>query len=680
MPLLNVQTALDVYKEQQALEEQQRQIADTVIPPPDIDSLSAYIRSDWEKAYRAKQSIEAKMIAHIRAFKSEYPPEKKAKIQQLNSSLYYVPLTNMKCRAASAWLKEILLPVNERIWSLNPTPVPELPAEVVDELNQDMANEYATAIQNIQMMGAPPEVMPKIAKEIKSSLDDKYEAKLKSEAKEAAEEMEDKIDDQLVEGGFYDALQQIIEEIAMFPSVFIKGPVFRKEKRYKRQQDSMTGTWSSEVETRILPMYERCSPFDIYPAPESSHVNDGYLFHKISFYPKDLYDLIGVEGFSEKEIRLVLGECASGSLRDWTTYSHERQAIENKSSTIGDSEKIDCLEYWGSIRGELLMDWGLGEQDGVVDKDDYYDICAWLINNHVIKAMLNPDPLGKKPFSMASIITVPDSFWGIDLVEILEPIQTSINAIGRAIINNAAIASGPLIERNIDRLPANEPKMIYPFKIFDSYDSAINNSPAYRFYAPPMVADRLWATYEGLLKQADEYSGIPAYAHGDVTVGGAGRTASGLKMLTNNANRGVKNIVRNIDKGIIETIIERQYYYNIEMGLVGDEIPDLRVVAKGTRAIEEKEIQGVRMTEFLQATNNPVDVQIIGMAGRRILLQKVAKANGIDFEIPEEYDPANAVLQPPLPSGGSPPAPMPLDGAGNPVSGQDVNTNKADNG
>ena len=57
---------------------------------------------------------------------------------------------------------------------------------------------------------------------------------------------------------------------------------------------------------------------------------------------------------------------------------------------------------------------------------------------------------------------------------------------------------------------------------------------------------------------------------------------------------------------------------------------DVNIVARGVNAMLKEEKQEIRRTEFLAATNNPADLEIIGMEGRRELLREVAE--GIDLE------------------------------------------------
>ncbi len=654
-------------------------------------SLANYIRSCWEKAKSAKSdttgSTTDKLLNNLRAFKNEYTPTKLAQIESLGgvSSKVYLPVTNIKCRAGIAWVKEYLIHPTEIPWDIIPTPIPELPDSVKEEILGKISSIYQNMMANImnvqQQTGQP--ILQEFAmdqlRNITTELKKEYTIIVNNKAKEAAERFKKKLQDQFLEGGFYDALGQAIHDLFIYQAAFIKGPIYRKEKVVDIVNRQIV------VSEKIIPFYERRSPFDIYPSPDSSGINDGYLIDKISLIPRNLYELIGIEGFKEDAIRDILNRYESGGLTEWTTEMDERADLENKQTPgFYGTDKIDALEFWGWVKGSMLLDWGLSKEE-IDDPDKFYSICAWLVENTVIKAMLNFDPLGKIPYSKASFLEIPGSFWGISPPDILEGLQSSCNALARAIINNSVISSGPIIERNKDRIPAWESKTIVPFRMIESNESNMvaNAAPALRFYQHPLTATGILQVLQAFLKLADELSGIPAYAHGDVTVGGAGRTASGLSMLTSNANRGIKDVIKNIDTGIIEDIVKRQYYLNILNGLVPEEdIPDIKIVAKGSIALQNKELQTVRMNEFLTTTANPVDLNILGNNGRKFLLEEIAKANGLDVdklfpdkEIASLFGSTTGMETSPvpqMPGQGTPSSSKTLSPAGQPISGQNI--------
>jgi hypothetical protein len=291
-----------------------------------------------------------------------------------------------------------------------------------------------------------------------------------------------------------------------------------------------------------------------------------------------------------------------------------------------------------------------------------------MIGRHVIKAVLNVDPLGCKPYSKSSFEQIPGSFWGRGIPELISDIQDVCNACVRAIVQNIGIASGPQVERNVDRVPPYETSQMWPWKVWDVTESQMSSSPALKFYQPPMVVDKLVNVLTVFIKLADEHSGVPAYAHGDPRVGGGGDTASGLSMLITQAARGIKQIIKNIDNNQIKGCVERQFYYNIEQkeyrGLIGD----LKVVARGSQALVAKESQALRLTEYARATANPYDMQIIGWGGRKYILKEIARNLGLEQDEIVEEPIGRPKLQ--IPEIAPLAGPRTLDQAGNPAQGK----------
>jgi hypothetical protein len=189
--------------------------------------------------------------------------------------------------------------------------------------------------------------------------------------------------------------------------------------------------------------------------------------------------------------------------------------------------------------------------------------------------------------------------------------------------------------------------------------------------------------YATFAKQADEVTGIPNYVYGSSGVSGAGRTASGLSMLMDNAAKGIKQAIASIDR-VVSGGVNRLYIHNMmydpDIYIKGD----YNVVAKGALGLVAKEQLQLRRNEFLQATANPVDLQIVGMEGRAHLLREVAASLQMDtdkiIKEPErlkfDAEKAAAVAQQmeAQQQMQQPEAPVGMDAAGNPAGGTDVNT------
>jgi len=641
------------------------------------DNLSAYLRRAWEDAKKEKRDVENQILDNMRAIKGEYSLKKLAEINTLGGSTIYMMLTETKTRHCEAWVKDILFQPNNIPWDIEPTPLPDLPGDLENTIIENFMSQTVDAVITMAMQTGAPVDQNLLSQRLKAAIPEIKAGALyavKKYAKEKAEEMRDKMNDQLVEGGWYDTIDEIIPD-AICKTGILKGPTLRIENQRKVDIDD-AGNAELSVEEVKIPTYERRPPLDIYPGPGATGFDNAYLFDKLAYSPYQIQGFIGLPGFKEPEIRAVLKECEGGALREWTSIETERAEVEEKPvEMIRDWEEVDVLEFWGPVQGKTLHEWDADLKKKAPDADKFYQINAFLCGNHVIKAILNPDPMGKKPYSKVSFIEKSGSFWGVGLPEVIADIQAACNACARALVNNVGMASGPQVVINEEMLADFEKGEFVPWKRWwvNDGDASTPGKKAIDFYQPTLIAQQLISVFEFFMKQADESSGVPAYAHGDVQVGGAGNTASGLSMLMTQAARGIKLFIKNIDRKTIEDSIRRQYYWNMERkkfaGLVGDQ----KIVAKGSVSLIAKEQQANRMTELLSITTQ---TQTLKPEETRNLVKKVFRAHEIDPREILEDSPIPLSLMMNYQPNATPSLAKPatLNAAGEPAQGTDFQT------
>jgi hypothetical protein len=146
-----------------------------------------------------------------------------------------------------------------------------------------------------------------------------------------------------------------------------------------------------------------------------------------------------------------------------------------------------------------------------------------------------------------------------------------------------------------------------------------------------MNADALLAVYQYFQRIADEVTGVPNYIYGSGQASGAGRTASGLSMLMENAAKGIKQAILSLDAAttdVIHRLYDHLMIYDDDNSIKGD----MQIVPAGVVGTLLKESVQQRRNEFLQLTSNPVDIQIMGPSGRAMLLREAAKALNMDVD------------------------------------------------
>jgi methyl coenzyme M reductase subunit D len=612
------------------LEAEARKRSDALQNEPVIQGLAAHVRTRWDSARIAKRKLEERMLQCLRQRNGEYDPDKLSEIKAQGGSDIFINLTSVKCRAATSWLRDTLLGSGaDKPWSIESTPIPDLPPEVT----QGMMNAMAQQLQTMMMQGQP---MPdeSTLRDIAGQMKDEALRKLKEESDARMERMERKMEDQLDEGGWTQAFNEFLDDIVTFPYAVLKGPIKRKRKTLQWQNGKLVPT---EI---IRNEWERVDPFYIYWAPWAWELNDGYVIERHRLTSDDLQALIGVPGYNDDAIRTVLNDFGTEGMKQWLWTDASKAQAEGKYVTeaIVSGDLVDAIQLWDSVKGSLLIEWGLTEKE-IPDPALTYPCEVWLIGSTVIRAVLNYDPLGRKPYYLTSYENTPGAVDGKGVTDLCRDAQSMVNASGRALANNMGISSGPQVGVNISRLPPGEDITdLHPWKIWQFQASDYGDSSApLTFFQPQSNAQELMAVFEKFSARADEDTMIPRYMTGENTPG-AGRTSSGLSMLISNAGKGIKQVISNIDQNVIVPAIERLYQDNLRYSQDPDLVGDVNIVAKGATSLVIKEAEAVRRNEFLQMVlNSPVAQQIVGMDGAAELLRESARnlSGNVDRIVPD---------------------------------------------
>ena len=612
------------------LEAESRKRSDAMQNQPVIQGLAAHVRTRWDSSRTAKRDLEERMLQCLRQRNGEYDPDKLQEIKEQGGSDIYINLTSVKCRAATSWLRDTLLGSgSDKPWAIAATPNPDMPPEIMQELQARLANELAIHLQQGGMQPSPSEL-----RTMAVQMKDEAEREMREMSADRIARMERKMEDQLQEGGWHKAFNEFLDDIVTFPYAVLKGPIKRKRKTLKWQNNALV-----PVE-EIRNEWERVDPFMLYWAPWSWNLGDGYVIERHRMTADDLQALIDVPGYNNDAIRTVLNDFSTSGMKEWLWSDASKAQAEGKYVTeaIISGDLIDALQLWDSVKGSLLLEWGLTPKE-IPDPALNYPCEVWLIGSTVIRAVLNYDPLGRKPYYLTSYENLPGSVDGKGVPDLCRDAQAMVNASGRALANNMGISSGPQVGINISRLPSGEDITdMHPWKIwqFSSSDYG-DNSPPITFFQPNSNANELMAVFEKFSARADEDTMIPRYMTGENTPG-AGRTSSGLSMLISNAGKGIKQVISNIDKNVITPAIERLYQDNLRYSKDPDLIGDVNVVATGASSLVIKEAEAVRRNEFLQVVlNSPVAQQIVGMDGTAELLRDQAKhlSGNIDRIVPD---------------------------------------------
>lgn len=620
--------------------EEARKKAEALQNEDPLLSIAKYVRTAWQAAYNSKQTyVQERLLASARQRKGEYDPGKWGDLKREGGSEIYMMITNQKCRFLESWLKDVELPPGSKPWSIDPTPVPDLPPSMEKDVFAQVEMEVT---QIINQYGPNAVTTDWVIERLEAIESEAFKKKSKMAAK-TAKRIEQIIEDQLVEGGYYEALYDFITDFATYPAAILKGPTIRRKPKLVWTEDR-NGNNVPAVEQVYAREYSCVSPHDAYPSPGSKGVNDGYFIERLRLRRRDLEACIGVPGFDDDAIRAVLTEHGTGGLREWLAIDQEREWVENRENSQDDPDPpIEGLEFWGSIQGKLLQEWGM-DKKMAPDANKDYQISCWLIGRWVVMARLNPHPLGRRPYYVSSYEKINGSFWGQCPPELMRDLQLICNATARALANNLAIASGPQTEVDIDRLmPGADPEDIYPWKVWATKDPGRTGRAAVRFFQPNTLTDVLIQVYEYFSNQASKQTGIPDYIGNQAK----GVVASTLSMLMNAETKALKGVIMHIDKDVIRPSIKEHWLHIMLNDTKVRKMGDINVVARASEHMIVEEQMHLRRTEWLNATNNDVDMAIIGLDGRAAVLREGAKALKMPSEkvVPDEIEMERRMLE-----------------------------------
>lgn len=581
------------------------------------EELAAYVKRAFSDAQTHRRSIgiDSRMLRNLRCNKCEYQPEELALLEPYNN--VYMGIGALKARAAESWITDIILNNLEKPWTIQPTPEPELRNEQKDEVVEQLLNELPT----IQGTAA----LEDRARQLKS-----VQSKIAfQKAEEATKRMETRISDQMGEAEWTDVFGQFVADLTQQPTALIRGPFVVGKK---------TATWDgSDYKTidKSIPICRTVSPFDAFPAPDASTPNDGrYFIERFKCGRDKLYALIGVKGFNGGNIRQVLEEYPNGYSLD-VFGDAERQRLEDKTpddiSLVGNQLKnLDILIYNGVVEGEKLVDHGVV----VPDKQGSYECEVWVVGDYVIRAILNPNPAGRRPIYGTSYRKIRGSFWGQSVIDLVYDINRVCNAAARSMVKNMGYSAGPIGEADSSRVAETQsPTSITPYEIkLVGPDQTGTGGKAYHFHNIQSVAPHLMDIFDRYLKYADDISGIPAYILGNPQVAGAGRTLGGLSMLMGNAAKGIKQVQLNIDRDVIAPLVTGYYVYNMQTSKDESIKADCLVVARGATGLLQKELAQTRTIEIIQLLSPYIQIWDQLPEGIKVLLREVIKTTGLPVD------------------------------------------------
>lgn len=536
------------------------------------DSLGGTLDKRWFAWASVRQPIEDEWLKDLRSYCGLYEPSVLAEIGPERTKLF-VNITRVKVQAAYARLVDLYTQSKDEPWGIEPTPEPELcDAEMAAIHNELNAANIALTEDNIKAASA-------------------------AYASDTAEKMHDRIADQLDEADWMTHLKSALKEMCIIGNGALNGAVIKNKitTSWARAKDARANDgWDLEEISEIVPGMGWTSVWDLYPDPYATSMAtaDG-CFERMVLNQEQLNRLAALPDFNADIIADTITAAPMGNHVDlW--HEVERRYLAGFTTTTMGNNRYDVLVYWGNVSGLELQTAGAT----VTETSKTYQANVWVLNGRCIRVKINPLNPKRIPYQMAPYEQIPGFLWGIGPPRQMRDSQVMLNAISRAMVDNAALTSGPQVEVNDDlAAEGSNTDTIKPWKIWHR----TGGDPQYamlRFYNIQSAVAELTELQASFRQYCDEETSLPSYTHGE-EMPGLNKTASGMSMLMSAANVVIKTVVKNVDDYLISPLITSFYDWNMEYSDDPTIKGDMSIIARGSTALIAKEIQAQRIQALL---------------------------------------------------------------------------------
>lgn len=605
-----------------------------------VEELGQYVRERFELAKNAKLEHHDVLLDCLRQVRGEL-----LACETLDPDIdVNFNITSPIVKGIVGLIRDVFANSIESPFTIRATPV----ADLDPSMAQQVMNAVYAQLQ--QMPSMTPELLQQAMTQHGQLLKNAAMSEQNKMANNAADKMNTVIRDRLHDADWLRQFGDFIYNFVVYPAAIMKTPavVLKPWKRWTGER--------MQVENKLVRAVENISPFDFYPAPNAQNVQDAeYVIELRKCSRSELVSYYSAPGYDADGIQQVLQDLPNGWLESRENGEERNPENDMSDYQIGlenDAQGFyDCIGFYGRIRGELLEEFGVT----VGNPDLAYEAEIWTVNDIVIKAVLNPDITGQRPFYVASFEPIPGAFWGECPVTRLRDVQRVCTATIVSLVRNMGLSSGVLGEVESDRvIDDEEVNVILPNTIREVKSILGAQGRAYNFHTIPDISSHLLNVFERFMQYGYEMIGIPRVAFGSTeNIGTLGRTSGGVAMVLNQASKSVKFALRVLEENIIEPVVQSYIDYELMYSLDKTIKGDIRVHARGVSGIVEKEAHESKLQwalqslgPYMQIIDPATQMPIIPPEAIKRLLYQIFKSSGINTEgVFPDYDLQSAYTQ-----------------------------------
>lgn len=520
-------------------------------------------------------------------------------------STAFVRITSRYVDHATAKLAEILLPIDDKAFSFEATPVPDLIKQLDNKKQLVHPETGQPMVQPAQEAPAPGGQSQPVAQPTQQAVAEKtipltgedLANAVMGHAQDAAEKAETRIYDWMVDAKYPAETRKVIHDAARTGTGILKGP-FPEYHTY-RSVSRKGKKVELRIEKRCVPTVRWVDLWNIFPDPacgEDIHAGSG-IFERDYLSKKKLAELKDDDTYLADKIDQVIEEGPGKIYLD----GGSRGSKEKK-------KRFEIWHYYGMQKKSDLCATNTPDLDFLPDDAEEVPAIVSVINDTIIRAVINPLDSGSFPYRVMTWSRRPDSWTGVGVSEQISTAQKMVNASTRSMLNNAGLSSGiQIILDQLGILPADGSWTITPNKIwYKTGDSNVADvRAAFTAVVIPSVQKELMNIIEYGMKLAEESSSIPLITQGQ-TGPSSPETFGQAELQDNNAHTWLRYIGYRYDDMITEPLVRDMYEWLIlDPEVPDDEKGDFVINAHGSSAMIERAIQEQTLMGMFGLAANP---------------------------------------------------------------------------
>ncbi len=532
------------------------------------------IEEDWEEDQDAYEGVDDANRHESTRYRQRKPgavANDRRKTDKTRSTVF-LNITGPYTDAAAARVSEMLLPSDDQPYSIEPTPMPQLDA--LKASGETVETEDGQQVPVAELAKAEDKI-----------------------ARDRAKRAETRITDWLTEGQWHSEVREVVEDAARLGTGVLKGPM-PEVQHYRRAQKGEDGTVQLVIEEVIAPVSKRVDPWNFYPDPAcGDYIGNGrYVLERDWITPKQLQELAQDPSYLADQIR----EC----LREGPDKRVVQDIHEEYDHGTG-NDKYEVWYYVGHLTQEQ-MEAGEADLTGYEGDTELIPAIVTVVNDRVIKATLSHLESGEFPYDVLPWKRRKGMPWGRGVPRLIRTPQRMLNAATRAMMDNSGFSAIPqFVSKKGLITPADGNYALYPGKHwFMNEDADIDDiRKAMMSLSVETRQQELMNIIEYARVMAEEVTGLPQIMQGKR--GDAPDTVGGMQILHNNANTVLRRLAKLFDDYITEPHLRRYYEWLMLYGEDNEEKGDYTVVARGSGALVERELQQQALVQMSQLVLRP---------------------------------------------------------------------------